>query len=101
MRTLRGKIISGTVKIDGHKKNGIETVLLAVGLSLDQEHFLGQPIRGVRLFRIAIPQVLLPERQRRELGIAADRAQGDEFLDLAQKGFMQELDAHNGIVFPF
>jgi hypothetical protein len=45
---------------------------------LNQQHFLGQAVGCVGLFRIAIPQVLLFKREWSELRVSADGTQGDK-----------------------
>ena len=59
----------------------VEAVLLAVGLALDEQHLLGEAVRRVRLLRVAVPEVVLAERHRRELRVRADGADLDELLD--------------------
>ena len=68
------KLSPRPVEVDRQQVDRVEAVLLPVGLRLDQQHLLGQPVWRVGLLRIAVPQVVFAERHRRELGIAADRA---------------------------
>ena len=77
------EVVARPVQVDRQQGDGIEAVLLAVGLGLDEQHFLGQSVRGVGLLRIAVPEFLFLERHRRELGIGADGAEADVFLDAA------------------
>ena len=70
----------------------------AVGLPLDQEHPLGQAVGGVRLLRVAVPEVVLPERHRRELRVGADRPDRDELLHAGEARLLHELDAHDRVL---
>ncbi len=49
------EVITGSIEVDGYKVDAIEVVLLAIGLQLDEEHFLCQAIGGIRFFGIAVP----------------------------------------------
>ena len=84
MRGLQIKVISGTIKVRWKQKNCIEAVLVAVCLGLDQHHFFGQPVRRIRLFRIAVPKVVFFEGHRRELGVRTNGADRHKFPDAVQ-----------------
>ena len=60
--------------------------------------FLANPYGALVSSGIAVPQVVLPERHRRELGIRADRADLDELLHAPQARLLHEGDAHDGVV---
>ena len=70
----------------------------SVRLPLHQQHLLGQAVGRVGLLGIAVPEVVLLERHRRELRIGADRADGDELLHAGQPRALHEVDAHDGVV---
>ena len=55
----------------------------AVRLPLHQQHLLGDAVRGVGLLGVAVPQIALEERHRRQLRIGADRSDADELFDAA------------------
>src|SRR5262249_55545495 len=76
----------------------LESVLLSVCLSLDQQHLLRQPIRSVRLFRVTIPKVLLTERNRRELRVGADRANRYKLAHPVLASRLHELHTHHQII---
>ena len=69
-----------------------------VCLALDQQHLLGEAVRGVRLLRVAAPQVFLVERHGRELRVGADGADLDELGDAGQTGLLHQLDAHDRVL---
>ncbi len=98
MAGLRIEVVAGTIEIHRQQEDGIEAVLLAIRLRLHQQHLLGQAIGRVGLFGVAVPQVLFPERHRRELGIGADRPKGDELLDAAEPGLLDQLHAHHQVL---
>ena len=79
VRRARVEVVVRAVEIDRQQMDGIQAVLLPVGLALNEEHLLGEPIGSVGLFGVAVPEVVLPERHRRELRVGADRSDGDEF----------------------
>ena len=71
----RSNLSPWTVEVNRQQVNGVEVILLPVGLSLDQQHLLSQPIRRICLLGITVPQVFFMERHRRELGIRTHCAQ--------------------------
>ena len=77
--------------------HGIEAVLLAVGLPLDEEHLLREPIRCVGFLRVAVPEVVFVERNRRELRIRADRADADELGNTGEARLFHQLHAHHEV----
>ena len=73
------EVVPRVVKVDGEQKDRVEAVLLAIGLGLDEHHLLGQSVRGVGLLMVAVPEIVLTERDGGELGVGANGSQGDEF----------------------
>src|SRR5208283_4747675 len=65
---------------------------------LHQHRFLGDPIWSVGFLRIAVPEVLFAKRDRSELRIGADGADGDDFFDIVQARLLNHLDAHHQVV---
>ena len=98
MRRPRVEVVSRPVEIYGQQEDAVEAVLRPVGLRLDEQHLLGQAIGRVRLFRIAVPEIVLMKRDRRELGVGADRAHADEFLDAGKPRLLHQLGAHHEVV---
>src|SRR5439155_13547353 len=68
VRRLKVEVVPRTVEVDRDQVDAREPELLTVCLQLDQQRLLGDPVRGVRFLRVALPQVLFAERDRRELG---------------------------------
>jgi len=98
VRGVQVEVVARAVQVDRQQEDAVEAVLLAVGLRLHQHHLLRQPVGRVRFLRVALPQVVLPERDRGELGVGADRPDGDEFLDPGHARPLDELEAHDGAV---
>jgi len=98
MRRLRVEVVAGTVQIHRQEENRVETILLAVCLRLHQHHFLCQTVGRVGLFGIANPQIVFLERNRREFGISANRANGYEFANAIFVRLVHELHAHHQVV---
>ena len=91
------KIVPRAIQVNGQQEDGIEAILPAVGLGLDEHHLLGQAIRRVCFFRITVPEIVFLERDRRKLGIRADRAKGNKFVYLFHISFVKELHAHHDV----
>src|SRR4029434_2000045 len=75
-----------------------EAVLLSVGVALYQEHLLGEPVWSVGLLRVPVPEVLLPERHRREFGIRAHRPDGHELANSEAPRLLHELGTHHQVL---
>src|SRR5206468_2931334 len=56
------------------------------------------PVRGVGLLRVPVPDLLLAEGDRRELGIGADGAGRDHLLDLQLPAGFEHVQAHRQVV---
>ena len=89
--------VARPVQVHGEQMNHVEAIFLTVGLPLHQQHLLREPIRSIRLLGIAVPEMLLPERDRSRLGIRADRAHADVFLDARAACVLQGHRAHHQI----
>ena len=94
----RVEVVARAVQVGRQQVDGVEAVLLAVRLRLDQQHLLGQAVRRVGLLGIARPQVVFAERHRGELGIGADRADRDELLHAGQPRLLHQLGAHDQVL---
>src|SRR5207247_11231945 len=68
----RIEVVAGSVEVDGQEEDGVEPVLLAVGLALYEERLLGDAVRRIGLLGIAVPQVLFLEGHGGELRVGAD-----------------------------
>ncbi|SRR6266487_975710 len=97
VRRPRVEIVVRSVEIDRQQMNGVEAVLLAIGLPLHQQHLLGDAVRGVGLFWIAVPQVLLVKRHRGELWVRANRADADEFLHAGASRLLHDERAEHDV----
>jgi hypothetical protein len=98
MGTLEIKIVTRTIKINGHQKNRIESILLIVGLALNKKHFLGQAVGGVGFLRVTIPQIYFLKWNRRVLWVTTDCSEGHKFLNFMQVRFMDKLDSHDCVI---
>ena len=92
------EVVARPVEVDGEHVDGVEAVLGPVGLGLDEQRFLGDAVGRVRLFRVAVPQILFAERNGRVLGVGADGAGGDELGHAGEPGLLEELGAHHQVV---
>ena len=81
---LEIEVVARAVEVRRQQVDGVQAVLLAVGLAADEHRLLRDAVRRVRLLRIAVPEVVLAERHRRVLRVGADRAGDDELPDLVQ-----------------
>ena len=98
MRTGGVKIIAGSIQVDRKEIDGIESILLTVGLGLYQEHFFRETIGGIGLLRIPVPEILLPEGHGCELGVGTDRADNHAFFDPLPSRGLDDLNPHEGII---
>jgi hypothetical protein len=98
VRRLRIGAVARAVGVDQEERDGVEAVLLPVGRRLHQQDLLRQPVGRVGLLGIAVPQVVLAERHRRQLGVAADRADDHHLADPGAPGLVQERHAHHQVV---
>src|SRR5271163_5057442 len=91
VRVLEIEVVAGTVEISGHERDGIETILLLVGLThLDSGDFRdGVPLIG--WFKCARQQVLLLDGLRSEFGIDAGAAKKLEFLHAVAIGSSNDV----------
>jgi hypothetical protein len=98
MRAVQVEVVVGAIQVDRQQVDGVHAVLGPVGLGLDQQHLLGQPVGGVGLLRVAVPQRVLGEGHGRELGIGADRARHHHLGHAGDPAGLQQLDAHEGVL---
>src|SRR5690606_29126240 len=94
---LRVEVVARPVKVDRQEIDSVEAVLIAIALHLDEERLLRDSVRGVRLLRIAVPELLFTERDRRELRVGTDRPDLDELVDPGPAGLLDEVDSHRGV----
>ena len=80
------KLSRGPVEVDGQEVDHVDAVLLPVGLPLDQQHLLGEAVGRVRLLGVAVPELVLAERHRRELRVGADGAHGHDLAATLRGG---------------
>ena len=95
---LQVEVVTRAVEIGHHRDAGVEPVLAPVGVREHEVHLLGEPVGRVRLLRVAIPDLVLRERDRGELRIGADRAGGDQLLDSELPGGLEDVQAHLQVV---
>ena len=98
MRVLEVEVVVRPVKVGENRRAGIEAVLPAIGVREDEEHLLRQAVWRVGVLRVAIPEVFFFERNRCDLGVCADRADGDELLHAEATRVLHELEPHDGVV---
>ena len=90
--------VARPVQVDRKQVDGRKTILLAIGLRLDEQHLLGETVGGVGLLRVAVPQVVFAERHRRVLWVGAHGADGDELLHPDAARLLHELHAHHEVL---
>src|SRR5262249_43606958 len=81
VRGLQIEVVPRAEEIDEQQVDAVATEFAVISAHLLDQQLLGQAIRGIGLLRIAIPQVALFERNRREFRIRADGADDDHLLD--------------------
>jgi hypothetical protein len=98
MRCDKVIVVPRAIKVHGKEIDTVEAILLTVCLKLNKEHLLSQPIGSIGLLGVPIPEVFLLEGNRGELGVGADGAHLNELHDAMKPCFLDELNAHDGIV---
>src|SRR5262249_36509656 len=98
MRSPRIEVVSRAIKIDWQQVNSIESVLLSVGLTLYEEHLLGDSIGSIRFFRITIPEIGLSERNRGVLGICTDSTNDHHLAHPNSPAGLKKVYTHRGVV---
>src|SRR3989442_8562105 len=92
------EVIAGTIEVDRQQKYRIEAVLLAIGLSLDEQHLLCETVGSVGFFRIAIPESFFLERNRRVFGISADCAKSNKLRNSVTPAVLHHLGTHHQVI---
>ena len=66
--------------------------------AIGRASFSWQAVRRIRLFGVSVPEIIFLKRDRSKFRIGANRPQGHELPDLPQIAFVDQLDAHYGVV---
>ena len=94
------EVVARAVEVRRQEVGRVQPVLLAVGLRAHEHRLLRDAVGRVRLLREAVPEVVLAERDGRELRVGADRAGDHELLDLVQPGLLEHVRAHHQVRVP-
>ncbi len=86
------------VEVDRQQVDPVHVVLPAIGLKLNEQGLLGDAVGRVGLLGVTVPQVLLAKRNRRVLGVGADRSDADELAHARMPRGLDQLHAHHQIV---
>src|SRR5205823_2157952 len=87
-------------QVDRKEVDSIRAVLLAVRLRAHEQRLLRDSVRRVRLLRVAVPQLVLAERDRRELGVGTDGAEEYRLRDALHTGLLEDVRPHHEIRVP-
>jgi hypothetical protein len=98
VRILEVEVVAGPVEVRQHRHAGVQAVLAPVRLREGDQETLRDAVRGVRLLRIPVPDLVLSERDWGVLGIGADRTDGDELLDAEGLARREDVECHRGVV---
>jgi len=98
VRHRRMELVARPEEVRGDQVGESLAVLVLVDLCVDQVRLLGDPVRGVGLLGIAVPQIVLGEGNRRELRIGADRADEHGLVDpFRVPGGFDHMGAHQQV----
>ncbi len=100
VRGLEVEVVARPVQVHRQEVDRVRAVLLAVRLRPDEQRLLRDAVRRVRLLRVAVPQLVLVERHRRELRVGADRAEDDRLPDTVQARLLEHVRAHDEVRVP-
>ncbi len=98
MAAVEIEVVARPIEIGGEQVDGVESVLGPVGLSLDEEHLLGEAVGSVRLLRVSVPEIRFHEGYRGVLRILADRADADELGHAGLARALHHLESHDRVV---
>ena len=98
VRRLQIEVVARPVQVHREQHDAVHAVLLAVRLRLHQHHLLGDAVGGVGLLRVAVPEIVLLERDGRELRIGADGAERDQLRDLGEAALLEQLQPHHRVL---
>src|SRR4029079_19761058 len=59
VRRLEVEVVARSVEVHREQIHGVEAVLFSVALRADEERFLRHAVRGGRLLRVAVPELVL------------------------------------------
>ena len=76
----------------------MKTVLLPVGLRLNERQAFGDSMHGARGIRKSLEQILLAQRHRGVRGVGAGAADANHFLDAVPAGRFHQLGRHHHVV---
>ena len=94
------EVVAGPVEVRGQEVRRAEPVLVPVGLRAHEHRLLGDAVGRVRLLGEAVPELVLAERHRCELGVRTDGADDDQLLDLVQPGLLEHVRPHHQVRVP-
>ena len=97
---LEVEVVARPVEVRGQDVCGPKAVLLAVGLRAHEHRLLRDAVRRVRLLRVAVPEVVLGERHRRELRVRAHRAGHHHLADVVSPRELEDVRAHHQVRVP-
>ena len=94
----RIEVVVRPVQVHRQQVDRVHAALRAIRLPLHQQHLLGDAVWRVGFFRIAVPEIPLHKRNRRELRIRADRSHADELLHARQSRVLHRQRAHHDVL---
>jgi hypothetical protein len=100
VRRPKVEVVARSVEVRGQQEDRVEPVLLAVALRADEDRLLRDAVRRVRLLGIAVPELVLVERHRRELRVGAHRSGDDDLGCLVQASLLEQVGAHHQVRVP-
>ena len=98
VRRVQIEVVARPVQVHRKQHDAVEAVLLAIPHRLHDHHLLRDAVGRVGLFRVAVPDVVFLERNRRELRVRADRAGRDQLPDLGQAALLEHVQPHHRVL---
>ena len=97
---LEVEVVPGPVEVRRQQERSVEPVLVAVRLRSDEDRLLRDAVRRIRLLGIAAPELVLGERDGRELRIRANGSDDDELAYLVDPRELEHMSAHDQVRVP-
>src|SRR5215469_612708 len=98
VRRLEIEIVARAVKVRGHERNGVESILRAIGRAQLESRDLGDGVGFVGGFQRASEQIFFLHRLGREPRINARRTQKQQLADAGPPSSMNQVGLNSQIV---
>ena len=97
VRGLQVEVVPRAIQVHRQHIGALQSVLSVVTIQHHHGGLLGDAVGRIGLLWVAVPEVLLPERHRRELGVGADGSGLHELLDAVHARPFDQVQGHGHV----